>query len=299
MDKTLKSRRKPSYRMRKRESFAGFLFCLPSGVGMLLFFAVPFGVCVYMSFAENFNISKFVGLRNYIDVLGSAAFRLAAWNTLKFNLVAVPLIMAVSLAAAMLLYGKLKGYNIFRTVFVFPLVVPVASVVLFFQIIFSETGTINNILGVFGIAPADWINSPNSFAVLVLLYLWKNSGYNIILFLSALNSIPRDYHEAADMDGAGASTRLFKITLPLIMPYSFFILVISVINSFKSFREAFVLFGAHPNRGIYMIWHFMNNNFQNLNYLRLAVGAIMIFAVIFMLVLLLIGLRRKAGDTEL
>jgi multiple sugar transport system permease protein len=266
---------------------------------MLLFFVVPFGVCVYMSFAENLNISKFVGIQNYIDVLSSTAFRLAAWNTLKFNLVAVPLIMAGSLAVAVLLYRKLRGYNFFRTVFIFPLVLPVASVVLFFQIIFSETGMINNILSVFNIAPVDWINSSNSFVMLLVLYLWKNSGYNIILFLSALNSIPKDYYEAADLDGAGSFTQLTKITLPLITPYIFFILVISIINSFKSFREAFILFGSHPNQSIYMIQHFMNNNFQNLNYLRLAVGAIMIFIVIFLLVLLLFRLRSKAGDNEL
>lgn len=266
---------------------------------MLLFFVVPFGVCVYMSFAENLNYSKFVGFKNYTDVLSSAAFRLAAWNTLKFNAVAVPLIMALSLAVAMLLYRKLKGYNFFRTLFVFPLVLPVASVVLFFQIIFSESGMINNILAFFNVAPADWINSSNSFVMLVALYLWKNSGYNIILFFSALNSIPKEYYEAADMDGASGLAQLTGITLPLILPYTFFIFVISIINSFKSFREAFILFGAHPDRSIYMIQHFMNNNFQNLNYLRLAVGAIMIFMVIFILVLVLFGLRKKAGDVEL
>ena len=299
MSNNIKANRKLNRKLRRKESFTGFMFCLPSTIGLCAFFVVPFGVCVYMSLAENLNISKFVGIQNYIDVLGSAAFRLAALNTLKFNFVAVPLIMASSLAVALLLYKKLRGYNFFRTVFIFPLVLPVASVVLFFQIIFSESGMINNILGVFSIAPVDWINSSNSFVMLLVLYLWKNSGYNIILFFSALNSIPKEYYEASGLDGAGSFTQLTKITLPMIAPYMFFILVISFINSFKSFREAFILFGAHPNRSIYMIQHFMNNNFQNLNYLRLAVGAIMIFIVIFILVLLLFRLRSKAGDIEL
>ena len=299
MNKSIKSNRRLNRKLRRKESFIGFLFCLPSSIGMILFFFVPFGVCVYMSLAENLNLSKFVGFKNYIDILGSEAFRLAAWNTFKFNFTAVPLIMAVSLSVALLLYKKLKGYNFFRTVFIFPLVLPVASVVLFFQIIFSETGMINNILGFFNVAPVNWVNSSNSFVMLLTLYLWKNSGYNIILFLSALNSIPKEYYEASGIDGASALTQLRKITLPLIIPYMFFILVISFINSFKSFREAFILFGAHPNQSIYMIQHFMNNNFQNLNYLRLAVGAIMIFMVIFLLVLLLFGLRKKAGDIEL
>jgi multiple sugar transport system permease protein len=236
-----------------------------------------------MSFTESMGSSRFVGLTNYINVLSSAAFRLAAWNTLRFNLVAVPAIMAVSLAVALLLFKKLKGYDFFRTTFIFPLVLPVASVVLFFQIIF----------------PADWTHSEYSFTMLVVLYVWKNSGYNIILFLAALNSIPKAYYEAADMDGAGKLRQLFKITLPLIVPYTFFIIVISVINSFKAFREAFILFGSHPHQSIYMIQHFMNNNFQNLNYIRLAVGAILIFVVIFILVLLMFIARRKVGDIEL
>ena len=135
--------------------------------------------------------------------------------------------------------------------------------------------------------------------MLVVLYVWKNSGFNIILFLAALNAIPKAYYEAADIDGAGKLAQLRKITLPLIVPYSFFIVIISIINSFRAFREAFILFGSHPHQSIYMIQHFMNNNFQNLNYIRLAVGAIMIFLVIFILVLILFIARKRVGDIEL
>jgi len=290
---------KSSSKLKKRESFVGFLFCLPSIAGLLVFFAIPFGVCMYLSLTESAGNPRFAGLENYANVLGSVAFRTAAWNTFKFNIVAVPSIMAVSLAAALLLFRKLKGYAFFRAVFVFPLVLPAVSVVMFFQIAFSESGVINDILGFFNVSAVDWINSSNSFLMLVMLYLWKNSGYNIILFLSALNSIPRDYYDASNIDGAGKAVQLFKITLPMIAPYTFFIFVVSIASSFKSFREAFVLFGSHPNQGIYMIQHFMNNNFQNLNYMRLAVGAIMIFMVIFLLVLLLFLARKKAGDFEL
>lgn len=286
-------------KLARKESLTGFLFCLPSIIGMLVFFVVPFCLCLYMSFTESTGNGKFVGLKNYAEVLKSSAFRLAAGNTMKFIAIAVPAIIVVSLFIALLLYKKLRGYHFFRTLFVFPLVLPTASVVLFFQIIFAETGLLNNVLEFLGIAPAEWINSPNAFYVLVILYIWKNSGYNIILFLSALNAIPKSYYEAADIDGAGKSVQFFKITFPLIMPYTFFITVISIINSFKSFREAFLLFGSHPNKSIYMLQHFMNNNFQNLNYIRLAVGAIMIFIAIFLLILIMFRLRVKSGDTEL
>jgi multiple sugar transport system permease protein len=201
MKKALKTNRK----LRRKESFIGFLFCLPSIVGMLVFFVLPFGITVYMSFTESMGSSQFVGLKNYINVINSAAFKLAATNTLRFNLIAVPLIMAISLFISLLLFKKLKGYDFFRTTFIFPLVLPVASVVLFFQIIFSETGMINNILEWFNISPVNWEHSEHSFTMLLVLYLWKNSGYNIILFLAALNSIPKVYYEAAGLDGAGKS----------------------------------------------------------------------------------------------
>lgn len=290
---------KSTHKLNRKESLTGFLFCLPSILGMLAFFVIPFGISVYISFTESMGSSRFVGLKNYIDVMDSAAFRLAASNTLKFNLVAVPAIMIISLFIALLLFRKLRGYNFFRIVFIFPLVFPVASVVLFFQIIFSNTGMINNVLELLNIAPINWANSAHSFTMLLVLYLWKNSGYNIILFLSALNSIPKAYYEASEIDGASKLTQLFKITIPLIVPYTFFIVIISIINSFKSFREAFILFGSHPNQSIYMIQHFMNNNFQNLNYIRLSVGAILIFIVIFVLVLVMLIARNKAGDIEL
>jgi multiple sugar transport system permease protein len=143
------------------------------------------------------------------------------------------------------------------------------------------------------------MNSPSAFASLVALYIWKNCGYNIVLFLAALNSVPRECREAAEIDGAGGRERLFGVTLPMIAPHSFFVLVISVANSFKAFREAYMLYGSYPNRSIYMLQHFMNNNFENLNYIRLSVAAIMVFLVIFALVFLLYRLRGKVGDAEL
>ena len=290
---------KKKYNLNKKETFVGFLFCLPSILGMFVFFIIPFSTTIYISFTENMGSSNFVGLTNYINVLNSAAFKLAAVNTLRFNLIAVIAIIIISLFIALLLFRKLKGYDFFRTAFIFPLVLPVVSVVLFFRIIFSDFGVINNVLSFFNISPVDWINSENSFIMLLVLYLWKNVGYNIILFLAALNSIPKIYYEASDLDGANKFRQFYLITFPLIVPYTFFIIIISIINSFKSFREAFILFGSHPHQSIYMIQHFMNNNFQNLNYVRLSVGAILIFIVIFMLVLILFKIRNKIGDIEL
>ena len=278
--------------LRSKDAVTGFLFTLPALVGLGMFFVVPFGITLKMSLSESMGSSKFVGFKNYQDVLKSAAFRLAAKNTFKFFGVALPCILILSLLIALLLFRNLKKYDIFRTFFVFPLVLPVSSVVLFFQIVFSDLGVVNGVLEHLGMHAADWTGE-QAFWVLLILYLWKNTGYNVVLFLAALNSVPPDLYEAASLDGAGWWKKLTRITLPMIAPHTRFILVISIVNLFKSFREAYILFGDHPDQSIYMIQHFMNNNFINLNYIRLSVGAALVFLVIFALVGLLLGLRDK------
>ena len=278
--------------LRTKDAITGFLFTLPALIGLGMFFIVPFGITLKMSLSESMGSSKFVGLKNYQDVLKSAAFKLAAKNTFKFFGVALPCILILSLLIALLLFRNLKKYDIFRTFFVFPLVLPVSSVVLFFQIVFSDLGVVNGVLEHLGMHAADWTGE-QAFWVLLILYLWKNTGYNMVLFLAALNSVPPDLYEAASLDGAGWWKKLTRITLPMIAPHTRFILVISIVNLFKSFREAYILFGDHPDQSIYMIQHFMNNNFINLNYIRLSVGAALVFLVIFALVGLLLGLRDK------
>ena len=285
--------------LKQKNSLTGFLLCLPAIFGLCLFFIIPFELCIYMSFTKSTINPEFVGFANYIEIFNSSAFRLAAGNTFKFIAVAVPLIMIFSLFIALFLYRKLKGHDFFRAVFIFPLVLPAASVVLFFQVIFTNGGVLDSILKTFGVPVVDWMNSPFAFVSLVILYVWKNCGYNIVLFLAALNSIPLNYYEAADIDGANGKDKFFNITLPLIMPYSFFILIISVVNSFKAFREAYILYGSYPNQSIYMLQHFMNNNFQNLNYIRLSVGAILVFLIIFVAVFFMLKLKNKMGDVEL
>lgn len=287
----------PKSKLLKRDSLTGFLFSLPSIAGMLVFFLIPFVICIVLSLTDSISSMNFVGIDNYVDIISSQTFRLAVWNTFKFILVAVPLIMMFSLIIALFLYQKLAGFEFFRSIFVFPLVLPVSSVILFFQLVFAENGFANDFLTLLGLPVKNWLDSSSSFTVLVILYIWKNCGYNIILFLAALNSIPKVYYEAVEMDTESRIKKLIYITLPMIRPYVFFILVISIINTFKSFKEAYILCGNYPNENIYMIQHFMNNNFQNLNYTRLSVGAILIFAIIFVFIFILLKFRKN-GDVE-
>ncbi|MBQ9718472.1 MAG: sugar ABC transporter permease, partial [Clostridia bacterium] len=200
-------------RMRTKDSIAGFLFCLPAIAGMAVFFVIPFCITLRMSVSENMGSSAFVGLKNYADVFASSAFRLAAENTFRFFGAALPCIFFLSLGIALLLFRNLKKFDLFRTVFVFPLVLPVSSVVLFFQIVFGDLGILNRFLESVGTPAQDWMGE-HAFVVLLILYLWKNTGYNVVLFLAALNSIPKEYYEAADIDGAGGFTKVTRLTLP-------------------------------------------------------------------------------------
>lgn len=278
--------------LRRRETLAGLMFATLPLAGFAVFYIIPFGITITKTVTGGVA-NTFVGLTNYISVLTSEAFRLAVWNTFKFIGVGVPLLMALSLCVALLLNtrfkgGKrLRGADAFRTAYAVPLVLPTASVILVFLIVFANGGIINYVLDKLGTDAVDFLNSGNVFWILLLLYIWKNLGYAIILMLSGLLQIPKDCYEAARVDGAGGFTQLTRITLPLIKPTFFFVMIVGIVGAFKSFREAFALAGAYPHESIYMLQHFMNNNFARLNYPRLSVAAVLTFLVVFVLVLVL------------
>lgn len=286
-------------KIRHKETMTGILFASPFLVGFITFFVAPFIVSIFYTFTFGTGGTTFVGLKNYQSVINSSAFQLASYNTMRFILVGVPLIMTISLIFSLMLRQKFGGSSFFRSIFLYPMVVPVASTVMVFQVLFAETGILNGIYNAIGLPVQSWLNSDNAFGILIFLYIWKNCGYNMILLLSGLNAIPDDFYEAAHLEGANNWQCFRRITMPIMSPTFFFVFVISIINSFKSFREAFLLSGTMPHPSIYMLQHFMNNNFSNLNYQRLSVAALMIFLIIFALVFVLFVLRKKAGDVQL
>lgn len=282
-------------KMRHKEMIAGGILAAPCIAGFAVFFAAPFLISLYYCFTEGISGTGFAGINNFKSLLESNSFRLAAINTLKFNFISVPVILLLSLSISLLLNSKVKYISVFKSLFILPLVIPVASVIYVWQILFGEYGTINGILILCNLQPVDWLNSGWSFFILVSLYVWKNCGYNIILFIAGLNNIPVEYYEAASIDGAGWVKCFLKITLPQLIPTGFFVFIISIINSFKVFREAYLLAGSYPHQDIYMLQHFMNNNFDNLNYQRLSTAAFFIVALIVLLVFFLFRFEERYG----
>jgi len=284
---------------RRKENFTGFLFTLPALLGMMGFFFFPFCLSIGVSFTNGFGDLTFVGFRNYATLFGNPTFQLAAYNTARFIFTAVLSILVLSVFLSLLLQKKQKGHEFFRVSFLFPLVLPTASIILFFQLLFSVNGLFDVFLERLGIPVSNWLHSPYAFYVLVLLYVWKNFGYNVILFSAAFSSIPPAYYEVAQLEGISEWRKFFKITLPMTLPYWLFIIVSSIISAFSSFREAFILGGEHPHSSIYMLQHFINNNFQNLQYVRVVTASILIFSVIFLFVFFMLKFRNRYGDIEL
>ncbi len=269
--------------LERRKKLAGMWLAAPALLGTCLFFLLPFAICVRYSFTFGVGGAFFVGFRNYKDVFSSYAFQLAAANTLRFLAVGVTLNTALGFFTALLIKKGLAGSRLFRYILLLPLVLPIASVVMVVQVFFADAGILNHWLASIGVPIAQWLEGPNAFYVLLGLYLWKSFGYSVVLLLSGLNVIPEEYYQTAAIEGAGSIQKLVSITLPMMAPHLFLTVVMGIVNAFKSYREAFLIGGKHPHDSIYMVQHFLNNNFENLNYQKLSVASIMLFLVLLVI----------------
>ena len=201
--------------------------------------------------------------------------------------------MVIALLLALLLNKAIYFRNLVRTLFISPLVIPVASVVLVWQIIFSNSGVVNGFLNYCGLDTFDWMNSGWARAVVIVVYIWKNAGYDMVLFLAGLQNIPQQYYESSQIDGASVFRRFTGITLVYLTPTTFFIFIISIINSFKVFRETYLIAGSYPHESIYMLQHYMNNMFSSLDYQKLTTAAFIMAFLIFFLVVSLFKTERR------
>ncbi|TVX94661.1 sugar ABC transporter permease [Paenibacillus agilis] len=277
----------------RRDAAAALLFLAPSVIGFTLFYLVPFLMGIFYSFMDNSVSGQFVGLHNYKELLDSGSFRKAASNTFYFTAISVPLMLVLSLGLALLLNQHLYLRNWLRTAYVLPLVIPVASIILIWQMLFDWNGSLNAWLDYFGVDRVDWMKTDAARNVVIIVYLWKNIGYNIILFLAGLQQIPKDYYETAQVEGAGRLRQFFSITLVYLTPMTSFVVLMSIINSFKVFRETYLIAGDYPHDSIYMLQHFMNNMFMSLDIQKLMAAAVMMVGCILIIVLGLFAIERR------
>ncbi len=286
-------------KVEKKERRITSLFMIPSIIGVLVFFVLPFGIVIYYSLLDNPIGQNFVGIDNFTRLMKNSSFLLALKNTGMFSVIAVPLTVILSLVLASMLESKIPGKSIFRTLLLSPMMVPIASIVMIWQVLFHYNGTVNDFLSVFGMAPIDWFKSDYSQISIVLLFLWKTLGYNMILFMSALANVPKDTVEMATLEGASRFTIFRKIKLRYISSSIVFVTILSLINSFKVFREVYLLTGDYPYDSLYMLQHFMNNTFASLDYNKLSAAAIiMSLAMVVIIGIMIIFDNKFGGDIE-
>lgn len=280
-------------RKKRKGQLAGLWFVLPDLAGVCCFALLPMAEVIRRSF-QSAVTSQWMGLKNYREVLGNTAFRLAAANTLKFTAVCIPLLVVCSLLLAVLLQRMKQAGKLLKSAFLLPVVVPAASVVLVWKTLFHSNGLLNGLLEGMGGEKVGWMTTGAAFWVLVLSYLWKNLGYDMVLWMAGLAGIPREIYEAARVDGAGEWSCFTKITLPNLLPSLYTISVLSFLNSFKVFREAWLVAGDYPQQSMYLLQHLYNNWFRELAFDKIAAGSVLTSAVVFGLILLL----KRAWDRE-
>lgn len=292
-----------SMRKHMKRKYIGLCFVLPGFAGVLVFYLIPFLDVIRRSFVTAVG-DRFCGFQNYQTIFANAAFRLAAGNTARFLAVCLPLLLGISFWVALLLKESTRLAPVLKSAYLVPLAIPSASIVLLWKLVFDGHGMLNGLLQ--GIRAAlyleeggflqgiDWMNTDAAFGVLVFSYIWKNMGYDVVLWLAGLSAVPETIYEAAKVDGAGKWDCFFRITLPCLRPVTFTIVVISLLNSFKVFREAWLVAGNYPQDRIYLLQHLFNNWFRDLSVDKMSAGAVVLSAVVFVIVLIL----QKSWEEE-
>ncbi len=294
----MKGRTSP-WRKRERRSF--FAFLIPSLLGVFVFVLLPFGDVVKRSFTTAVS-GKYNGIRNYTMIFKNQAFRLAVANTFRFTIVCIPLLVLTGFILACAMAG-LKRAQMIKSVYLFPLAMPTATVVLVWRMVFARQGFLNMLLtalgdytGLWSEVHKDYLGSSAAFWVLVGSYLWKNTGYTIVLWLAGIFSIPTDILDAAKVDGAGKGQRIRYIILPNLKGSLLTIVVLSFLNSFKIYREAYLVAGAYPDQSMYLLQHLFNNWFVNLEFDKMAATAVCTGVFLFAVIMLFLRLWDRGEE---
>lgn len=249
------------------------LCLLPSLIGTALFFIIPFFRILYYSLIDNQFKRNFIGFDNYIKTLTNEYFLLSLKNSLLLIVIAVPILMATALAISLVLSYGIKWVRKTRLAFVLPMVIPTASIVLIWRSVFADSSTALPIY---------------------LLFIWKNIGICVILLTAAFTSIESSVFEAARLDGAKGFILHTKITIPMIAPTVFFTVLLSIVNSFKIFKESYLYYGTnYPPDHSYTLQYYMNNNFLKLDYQSLATSAVLTSIIVFGIVTAGMAIQRR------
>ncbi len=289
-----------------KPSLAGWVFVAPALIVLGVFFGLPVFSALLLSLSDfdlyalaDWDNLRFVGLDNYIDLLQTPLFWKSLGNTFYFVLVGVPLSIGVSLAAAVLLNAPVTRFRaFFRTALFAPVVTTLVAVAVIWRYLFHTSyGLVNWALGHIGIAPVDWLGDPNwAMPTIILLAVWKNFGYNMVIFLAGLQAIPQDLYEAARIDGASRRRQFWHITLPMLGPVLMVVGVITVAGYFQLFAEPYVMTRGDPLQSTVSVLYFMfEEGFRWWNLGRASAVAFLLFLIIFAVTSVMMRFGRRKG----
>ena len=290
----------------RKEARAGWLMTGPALAAIGLFFVLPAFASLVLSFtdfdiyalADSSNL-RFIGLENYGRLIGNPLFWQAMGNTMWFVVIGVPLLVATSLAAAMLVNAKtLRWRPVWRVALFAPFVTTlVATAVVWNYLLHTRYGLINYALGKIGIGPIDWLGNPHTALPAILLFVtWKTFGYNMVIFLAALQAVPRDLEDVARVDGAGPWMRFRHVTLPAIAPTVLLVAILTVAGMFQLFAEPYVMTQGGPARSTVTVLYFMfEEGFKWWNLGSGSAVAFILFLCILAVTMVQLRVARKAG----
>lgn len=276
-------------------SWKGWLFLMPGLLGLFCFYILPYGRIIRYSVQNNPVEGRFVGIENYKELLNNAAFKIAAENTVWITVVGILILVPFSLLLACILEKNTAGNNVLRICILSPMVVPAACVVMVWRVMFGTQGVLNQILMTFGAYGLSWFGSVWSRLMVIIMFVWKYAGYNMVVFWGALINVPQEYIEVAELEGAGSGKIFWKIKLRCISPTVFFVVLISIMNSLKLFREIYLLTGSYPSESLYLLSHFLNNTLGRLDYQKMSAAAILFSMAMIVVIGILFLLEKQAG----
>jgi multiple sugar transport system permease protein len=263
------------------KKYKGYLFILPSLIGFATLYVIPFLGGIKYSVSRSGFDSTFIAFKNYNNVFKSEAFILALKNTSIFMGIAIPLLITISFIIALMIY-ELKTPKIIKFFIILPMAIPSGTVAGFFR-------------KVFGFYGLNLIDSEYAMIVVILIFIWRNTGYNLIIYLAGLSQINKEIIEASMIDGANYLQRLRYVIVPLCIPTTVFVSIVTIINSFKVFKDIYILQGSYPNPKIYMLQHYMNNKFRDLQYEKLTSAAYVFALSVFLFAFIMFSLDRRHG----
>lgn len=281
-----------------KESFWAFLLLLPNLIGFLAFTIFPVVASFFLSFTEYDILSpmKWVGIKNYVNLLHDEIFKKVFVNTCYYSIVYVPISTVASLFLAIALNMKIKGIKIYRTIYFLPVISPMVAVAIVWQWLYNpEFGLINYILSLVGIKGPDWLTNPYlAMPAIIITSVWKNLGFNMLLFLAGLQGISDSYYEAAEIEGANWWTKFIKITVPLLSSTTFFVIVMGFIGSFQVFDAVYLMTGGGPGRATSVLVHYIYQNaFQYFRMGYACAQAYVLFFVVFVITIIQFAFQKK------